>query len=101
MKVLIDTNIILDVLLKREPFYESSREILDLCENRKLEGLITASSITDLFYITRKALHDTGETYKVIGSILDIVKVLTVTNSDVEIAFQKKSHDFEDCLMTT
>lgn len=38
MKVMIDTNIFLDVLLSREPFYESSKKVLVLCEDKKIQG---------------------------------------------------------------
>ncbi len=96
---MIDTNIILDVLLDREGSSELSRAVLWTCEERKAEGFITASSITDLFYIIRHTLIDTEETYQVVGSILDIVKILTVTNTDVLTAFQMHAKDFEDCLM--
>ncbi len=59
------------------------------------------ASVTDIFYITRKALGSVEDTYRVISNILNIVKVLTVTNEDVVSAFQVKAKDFEDCLMAT
>jgi len=49
MKVLIDTNIVLDVLAKREPYYKNSAEILKLAETGKLTAFITANSVTDIF----------------------------------------------------
>ena len=99
MRLMIDTNIILDVLLAREPFFQQSKEILDLCEQKKIHGFISASTATDLFYIIRKALGSAEEAYKALGHILDIVKILTVTNEDVLNAFRKKARDFEDCLL--
>lgn len=99
MKLLIDTNIFIDVLGHREPFYENSYSILTLCENKKIKGFISASSITDLFYLTHKVFHNTELSYKAIGNVLDIVKVLTVTNDNVLTAFLKKAPDFEDCLL--
>lgn len=99
MRWMIDTNIVLDVLLRRDGFFESSKAVLSLCEDRKIQGFVSASTITDIFYITRKALGNLDETYKVIGSILNILKVLTVTNDDVNTAFQEKEKDFEDCLL--
>ena len=99
MRLMIDTNIVLDVMLRREGFFESSKTVLSLCEDRKVQGFVSVSAITDIFYITRKALGDIRETYKVIGSILNILKVLTVTNSDVNTAFQERARDFEDCLL--
>ena len=101
MRLMIDTNIILDVLLEREPFYENSKSILDLCESGKIHGFISASTATDIFYLVRKSLKSTEEAYKALGHILNIVKILTVTNDDVNSAFIQHSSDFEDCLLAT
>lgn len=101
MRMMIDTNIILDVLLEREPFYSHSKAVLELCENRNIYGFISASTATDIFYLIRKGLGSTDEAYKALGHILDIVKILTVTNTDVMDAFLQKSKDFEDCLLAT
>ena len=101
MRVMIDTNILLDVLIHRDEFYNNSKAVLSLCEERTIQGFTSASAITDIFYITRKALGSVEETYKVISSILNIVRVLTVTNDDVLNAFQVNAKDFEDCLMAT
>ncbi len=101
MKIMIDTNIILDVLLEREPFYEHSKVILEMCEKRKIHGFISASSATDIFYLVRKALSSTEAAYDALGEILNIVKILTVTNDDVNKAFLQKAKDFEDCLLAT
>ena len=101
MKLMIDTNILLDVLIHRDPFYDDSKAVLKLCENHDVNGFVSASAITDIFYITRKALGSVEDTYRVISNILNIVKVLTVTNDDVITAFQTKAKDFEGCLMAT
>ncbi|MBR1708161.1 MAG: PIN domain-containing protein [Clostridia bacterium] len=101
MRLMIDTNIILDVLLEREPFYEQSKAVLTLCENKDIYGFISASTVTDIFYLVRKALNSTDDAYKALGHILNIVKVLTVTNDDVNEAFTKHAKDFEDCLLAT
>lgn len=101
MRLMIDTNIILDVIIKRQPFYTCSRQVLKLCENKEISGFVSASSITDLYYIIHKYIHDNEKTYGYLGYILDIVKVLPVTNADVLTAFQKRASDFEDCLLAT
>ena len=101
MRLMIDTNILLDVLLDREPWNEQAKAVLSLCENRQVQGFVSASAVTDIFYITRRALGSIEDTYRVISSILSIVKILTVTNDDVINAFQVKAKDFEDCLMAT
>ena len=101
MRIMIDTNILLDVLIRRDEFYDDSKAVLSLCEDRVIQGFISASAIADIFYITRKALGSVEDTYKIMNSILNIVHILTVTNDDVLNTFQKKAKDFEDCLMAT
>ena len=58
MRIMCDTNIIIDVLMQREPFYEDSYKLLSLCEQRKITGLISASAVTDIFYMVRKYTQD-------------------------------------------
>ena len=99
MKCMIDTNIILDVFLDQEPFSAASKQVLSLCESGKIQGFISASSATDIFYIVRKRLGNPDKAYEALGHVLNIVKVLTVTNDDVQTAFLKKAKDFEDCLL--
>lgn len=99
MKVMCDTNIIIDVLLEREPFVEASCRVLRLCEEHKIDGYVSASSVTDIYYLVRKYTHSTELAYHAVGKLLEIVKVCDVTNRDVLTAFQKKAKDFEDCLV--
>ncbi len=101
MKIMCDTNVVLDVLLDREPFVQDSYKILSLCEEHRIHGFVSASSITDIYYLTRKYTHSTELAYRAIGKLLEIVKVCSVTNNDVLVAYQKKAKDFEDCLLAT
>lgn len=75
MKIMCDTNVIIDVLLEREPFVEDSYKILKLCEEHKIDGFVSASSVTDIFYLVRKYTHSTEQAYKAVGKLLEIVKV--------------------------
>ena len=59
MKIMVDTNIIIDVLLEREPFVDDSYKLLSLCEEHKIDGFVSASSITDIYYLVRKYTHST------------------------------------------
>ena len=101
MKIMCDTNIIIDVLLEREPFIEDSYKVLKLCEEHKIDGFVSASSVTDIYYLVRKYTHSTSLAYEAVGKLLEIAKVCSVTNNDILIAFQKKAKDFEDCLVAT
>lgn len=100
MKVMIDTNVIIDVLLERENFVEESYKVLSMCEEHRISGFVSASSVTDIYYLVKKYTHSTELSYKAIGKLLEIVKVCGVTNNDVLTAFQKKAKDFEDCLVS-
>ncbi|MFL9451116.1 MULTISPECIES: type II toxin-antitoxin system VapC family toxin [Nostocales] len=54
MKVLLDTNIILDFALERYPFYNDSVQVLSFIYQKQIEGYISASTFSDLYYIIRK-----------------------------------------------
>lgn len=54
MRVLIDTNIVLDFLLEREPFLNDANALLEALRLHKIEGYVTATTLTNIFYIVRK-----------------------------------------------
>jgi predicted nucleic acid-binding protein len=54
VKVLIDTNILVDVALDRDPFFDQSEQIVRLAEQKQIEGYISASTFSDLYYIIRR-----------------------------------------------
>lgn len=97
MKLLIDTNIILDMVLKREN-YNISMELFRKIRAFEIEAYITASSVTDLFYIIRKETHDTNQTYTIMENIFKLTAVLSVTENDIRDALQERWKDFEDCV---
>ena len=99
MKIMCDTNVILDVFLQREPFVADSCQVLKLCEERKIEGYITASSVTDMFYLLRKYMRNVDLAYQALGRILEIMRICGVNDRDIMAAYQKKARDFEDCLI--
>jgi predicted nucleic acid-binding protein len=55
-KVLIDTNIILDTALNRQPFCLEAGTIFQCIEDKKIRGYISASAVTDIFYLLRKQI---------------------------------------------
>ena len=50
MIILLDTNISLDFLLRREPFFESINKIMVMVKDNEVEPCVTASSVTDIYY---------------------------------------------------
>lgn len=98
-KYAIDTNIILDVLGERRPFFEKSRDVLAKCQLGEIQGFITASTATDLFYLIHKKLHDIEVTYEAMELIYSILSILPVTGEDIMEAHSEHAKDFEDALL--
>lgn len=99
MKVLIDTNIVLDMLLEREPFSENSTKVFEQAERGKAEAFITANSITDIVYILRKS-YDKEKIRDAIRELMKFTKIVSVTSKDISKAFDYLFTDFEDALQT-
>ena len=95
MIVLIDTNIILNILLKQAAFYTGSKMIFDLAEIGQISGYISASAITDIFYIAQKDLGKTG-VREAIQHLLSVFKPATVTDNHIYQALDIEWSDFED-----
>lgn len=98
-KVMIDTNIILDVFLEREPFYEASAKVLNLVYDQLITGAIPASCITDIYYIARKISHNKEKSYKAIELVTRILEICDVTSDMIHSAFEINADDFEDCIL--
>jgi len=98
MRVLIDTNVILDFLQKRQPFFESAVTIIAACREQILQGGISAQSIADMFYILRKDY--TSDERRLI--LLDICQIMDVESIDkyklISALKNNDFDDFEDCL---
>jgi predicted nucleic acid-binding protein len=95
MVVLIDTNVALDVILNNAGFVANARAILELAELKRFTGSISASAITDIFYISRKRLgKETAR--KAIKHLLHIFYPATVTDDNIYQALDLEWDDFED-----
>lgn len=84
MKVMIDTNIILDLLLARKPFDKEALKIFKLIDRGDLIGYMTASTITDIYYIIFKKKHSRSSTYKIIGELLKLLRIAPVSEKRLE-----------------
>ena len=58
MRVLIDTNIMLDMLMGRQPYFDMADQIIKMCADKKIEGYMAAHSIPNMFYVLRKSMSD-------------------------------------------
>ena len=97
MKILIDTNVILDVLCDRTDFVESSSKIWKLCEVEKIDGYISALSIPNIVYILRKELTP-EKTQQIIEQLFMIFHIADLKSSDIRTAANMKTSDYEDAI---
>lgn len=97
MKILIDTNIVLDVALERQPYLILSEQVLLNVEQGKLEGYISASTFTDLYSIIRK---ERGRTWALefLTRLLTFCNVATVDQVVISSALVVNFKDFEDAV---
>ena len=99
MKILIDTNIILDLLCNRVAFSESASKVFKFCEVNQVEGFISALSVPNIVYIMRKELDEKriGEIIQMLSSICTIADL---KGSDMQKAAALPINDFEDALQS-
>ena len=98
MNVLIDTNVILDILLNREPFYKDAERVLVLSERGFICSYISASSVTDIFYITRKETKSKEVARELLKNIIKILHIASVTETSIFEALELNWDDFEDSI---
>lgn len=98
MKAMIDTNIILDVYLEREPFYRDSMKILELAEQKKFFGFVSATGVTDIAYFVDKKFHDSAILRQTVLDLCDILSVADVRQRDIVKAVAMPMSDFEDAV---
>jgi predicted nucleic acid-binding protein len=98
MKVLMDTNVVLDVLLDRRPFSYAASEVFALIEQSKLEGILCATTVTTLDYLLIQSLPR-PVARQTLRKLLELFEISPVTRAVLEEALQSKMVDFEDAVL--
>lgn len=97
MVVMIDTNVIIDFLLKREPYDKAATEILRKCAEKEITGYVAFHSVPNIWYILRKIPEDKRRKW-----LMDLCSILQVAGASHEEVIKaiadEKFGDFEDCL---
>ena len=97
MRLLIDANIVLDVLQKREPYWKDSSVIWKLCETEQAEGYISTLTFANLMYVMRREL-DPAQIRDVLDKLRLIFRFADFTAADMEKAAEMGWDDFEDAI---
>jgi len=98
LKILIDTNVILDYIMERDGFWEEAEGVLLLTERNDAIEFMTATSVTDVFYILKKYYSDSAKAQEEIAKIFQNIKILGVAEEDIRRALELRWRDFEDAV---
>ena len=96
-QVLLDTNIILDIALQREPFFETAAQVFSKIDEGEIKGFLSASSVTDIYFISKK-VRGREQTITFMRELIDILEILSVTKSTIIDALYSDFKDFEDAV---
>ena len=98
MKVLVDTNVVLDVLLNRQPFAFASSRVFGLIEQSKLQGLLCATTITTIDYLLTQSLAR-PVARQTLRKLLELFEIAPVNRAVLEEALKSQVADFEDSVL--
>jgi predicted nucleic acid-binding protein len=98
MRVLFDTNVILDVLLAREPHATPATALLDYVARKELDATLCATTITTIFYLAEKAAS-AGEARRHISTLLELFDVAAVSRLVLADALALRFKNFEDAVL--
>ncbi len=100
MKILVDTNIFLDILLQRKPLFKDSQRVFKLVENQLAEGFIAPITINNIVYIARKS-HQQDRIKNFITAMSDTFEICQMNSDIVRQAIKLHFSDFEDALQAS
>ena len=98
MRALIDTNIVLDFLLQREPFFKDAELLFQAIEAGQVIGYVTATTLTDIFYISRKQTRSIEQARQAVSETLTAMVICPIDRAVLESAFNAGLVDFEDAV---
>lgn len=98
MKVLVDTNVVLDVVLERNPHAKSALTIFSLVETGKLQAVLCATTLTTIYYLATKVKNATSAN-RIVQQLLQLFEVGIVNRNVLENACSSKFSDFEDSVI--
>lgn len=98
MKILFDTNVVLDVMLDRTPFSEPASHLLSFVERGDLSGFLCATTVTTIHYLATKVLGK-DQAQNQIKSLITLFDIASVNRTVIEDALKSKFSDFEDSVI--
>jgi len=98
VRVIVDTNVVLDVLLARSPFVKPAASVFALVEQSKIEGALCATTLTTVDYLLSQSLP-LVQARQIIRDLLQLFEIAPVNRSVLERALDSRVEDFEDAVL--
>ena len=92
----VGRSLTLDILLRRNPHYENAARINVLSEKRHIRCYVSASAVTDIYYVAKKELKDNGIVLQLLKNLLKTTHIASVTETGIHEALELEWDDFED-----
>jgi predicted nucleic acid-binding protein len=96
MRILFDINVVLDVLLKREPWRAEASQLWDAVAQGKLEGFLAPTTITTVYYLARKLPAGSAGAKQAIAACLSTFEICVMDRQTLDVALSLPGGDFED-----
>ena len=96
-KILVDTNIVIDLLSKREEFYKPASKLFTLSDNKEIKLAISSLTFANTFYLLSKEL-DTMKVREILRKFKLLVKVLPMDDKIIDLSLNSDFKDFEDAI---
>ncbi|MBW1727405.1 MAG: PIN domain-containing protein [Deltaproteobacteria bacterium] len=98
MRVIVDTNVVLDVLLDREPFVKAAVDVFCLVEESRIDAFLCATTITTIDYLLTQSLP-ASKARDTLRRLISLFEITTVNRPVIERAIGSKIRDFEDAVL--
>jgi len=98
LRILVDTNIVLDFLLEREPFRQDAELLFEAIASGRITAYVTATTLTNIFYIARRLTQSIDRARQLVAITLAVMEVCPVDRATLEIALTLSLSDFEDAV---
>lgn len=100
MKILLDTNVVLDLLLQREPFANDAKGIFTLVELKELDAYLCATTITTIYYLISKKVKR-AKADMIVEELMQLFHIADVNKDILLSSLKNNGQDFEDSVIYT
>ena len=103
MRAILDPNVVMDVLQRREPWFQDGAVIFRAIANKQVTGCLTAKQIADLHFFSRKQFKGEenvdARARQVVGKILSLFELIDTLGIDCQNALGVNNGDYEDAIL--